>query len=107
MKKLLLLAVFGALVSGLPAQNPFIGYQSDKTTGVAVHEFSTSATVVNLMQGSGIDFLWIGKNGLSGVSADTLTATPTTRRNHLEIGFDFPFAGKTMKYYGLTAGGMV
>ncbi|MDE6629971.1 MAG: hypothetical protein K2K11_00920, partial [Bacteroidales bacterium] len=107
MKKLLLLAVFGTLVSGLQAQNPFIGYQSDKTTGVAVHEFSASATVVTLTQGGKLDSLWIGKNGLTGVSEDTLTATPTTRRNNLEIGFDFPFAGKTMKYYGLTAGGMV
>ena len=107
MKKLLLLAVFGALVSGIQAQNPFAVYQSDKTTGVTAHEFSASATVVNLTQGARLDSLWIGKNGLSGAPEDTLTATPTTRRNNIEIGFDFPFAGKTMKYYGFTAAGLV
>lgn len=107
MKKLLLLTVFGVFVLGLQAQNPFAIYQSDKTTGVAAHQFSASATVINLTQGARLDSLWIGKNGLSGVAEDTLTATPTTRRNNIEIGFDFPFAGKTMKYYGFTAGGLV
>ena len=104
MKKLILLAVFGALVSGLQAQNPISVYQSDKTTGVATHEFSASATVVNLTQGVRLDSLWIDKNGLS---ADKLTASPTAHTDNLEIGFDFPFAGKAMKYCGFTAAGLV
>ena len=107
MKKLIFLAVFGASVLGLQAQNPFSGYQSDKTTGVATHEFSASATVVNLTQGARLDSLWIGKNGLTGAPEDTLTATPTAHTDNIEIGFDFPFAGKTMKYCGFTAAGLV
>ena len=107
MKKLFFLAVFGLLVSGLYAQNPFSGYETDKTTGVAAHVFGASATVINFTSDyDSLELRWIGKAGLPAAN-DYLSATPTTRTNNIEIGFDFPFAEKTMKYFGLTAGGMV
>lgn len=107
MKKLLLfvaLAALGTAVWDVQAQTVLSVYSTGKATDVPAHVFSASATVVNLPKDARLDSLWIDGNGLSG---EKLTATPTARKGNLEIGFDFPFADKIMKYWGVTAGGMV